>query len=153
RPLVSLPTTCSPALADSPIFFVSYILTFARPLRLRLSLPLNARRTPMSTGKLRVVHDPDRHELTVQLAQGTDIQSAPPVAFSNPLSLADRAELRWYLEDYLRFPIGIYPDRALRVEEKMAGWGGAMFDALFGAGKARDFYVLLKDRGLKKFGF
>jgi tetratricopeptide (TPR) repeat protein len=107
----------------------------------------------VSQGKLLVVHDPERHELTVQLHQAGGLQSAPPVLFINPLSLDNRAELRWYLEDFLRFPVGIYPDRARRIEEKMAVWGGAMFDNLFGAGKARDFYILLKNEGLKNFDF
>jgi hypothetical protein len=107
----------------------------------------------VSKGKLLVVHDPERHELTVQLLQDGNLDPAPSVSFINPLSPADRAELRWYLEEFLRFPVGIYPDRARRVEEKMAEWGGAMFDHLFGSGKARDFYTLLKNEGLKNFDF
>jgi hypothetical protein len=107
----------------------------------------------VSKGKLLVVHDPEWHELTVQLHQAGGLQAAQPVSFMNPLSPADRAELRWYLEDFLRFPVGIYPDRARRVEGRMPQWGGAMFDHLFGAGKARDFYTLLKNAGLKNFDF
>jgi hypothetical protein len=107
----------------------------------------------MSLGKLLVVHDAGQDTLTVQLQQGTHTQSAPPVPFVNPLGPSDRADLRWYLEDYLRFPVGIYPDRARGVEAKMAGWGGALFDRLFGNGKGRDLYTLVKNAQLRNYDF
>jgi tetratricopeptide (TPR) repeat protein len=56
-------------------------------------------------------------------------------------------ELRWYLEDYLRAPFGVWEDRGPRVEAELAGWGHAVFSAVFGTGAARDAYVRLRARG------
>src|SRR3990170_1873603 len=107
----------------------------------------------MTAGKLIVVHDAEQTSLSVQLHQSGNVQSASPVQFDDPMSAEERSDLRWYLEDYLRLPVGIYPDRARRIEGKMAEWGGAMFDRLFGSGRGHDFYVLIKNAGLKNYNF
>src|SRR5882672_5149338 len=54
-----------------------------------------------------------------------------PLPFANPLADEDRAELRWYLEDFVAFPYGAEPDRAARVEERMREWGTALFRQAF----------------------
>lgn len=48
-------------------------------------------------------------------------------------------ELRWYLEDYLQTPFGVYPQLAECVAETMKAWGAVVFDTLF-TGYARDWY-------------
>ena len=48
-------------------------------------------------------------------------------------------ELRWYLEDYLQFPYGVYLQSAERVGKTMQAWGTVIFDKLF-TGYARDWY-------------
>jgi tetratricopeptide (TPR) repeat protein len=53
-------------------------------------------------------------------------------------------DLRWYLEDYLRAPFGVYGERGLQVEARLAGWGEAAFAAVFGAGAGRDAYVRMR---------
>jgi tetratricopeptide (TPR) repeat protein len=55
-------------------------------------------------------------------------------------------DLRWYLEDYLRAPFGVYGDRGPQVEAALAGWGRAVFSAVFGAGPARDAYLRVRAR-------
>jgi tetratricopeptide (TPR) repeat protein len=54
------------------------------------------------------------------------------------------ADLRWYLEDYLRAPFGVYGERGPQVEARLAGWGEAAFVAVFGAGAGRDAYVQMR---------
>jgi len=54
-----------------------------------------------------------------------------PLPFADPLSPADRAELRWYLEDYLQFPYGAEVYRAQQVEQHMADWGRRLFEQAF----------------------
>jgi len=49
-------------------------------------------------------------------------------------------ELRWYLEDFLDYPFDPWTERATRVEAAVHAWGRAAFEALFGGGRARDFY-------------
>jgi CHAT domain-containing protein len=107
-----------------------------------------------------VLHNAEYNTLTVQLHQAGNVQSAVPITFEDPLSPADRSDLRWYLEDYPRFPFGIYPARARRIEAKMVEWGGAMFDRLFGVSqsesrgkKGHDFYTIVRDKGLKNYDF
>lgn len=48
-------------------------------------------------------------------------------------------ELRWYLEDYLQFPFGAFPQLAEGVAKTMQTWGAVIFNALF-TGHARDWY-------------
>ncbi|RJF82061.1 CHAT domain-containing protein [Azospirillum cavernae] len=63
------------------------------------------------------------------------------VAFQNPLTAEERADLRWYLEDYLSIPVAVYGERGAEIESRLDGWGERLFDALFGPGKpGRDAY-------------
>lgn len=48
-------------------------------------------------------------------------------------------ELRWYLEDYLQIPYGVFPQLAEYVAKTMQAWGAEIFDTLF-TGYARDWY-------------
>lgn len=63
------------------------------------------------------------------------------------LDAADAEELRWYLEDYLRAPYGVYQERGERVAARLAEWGQAAFRSVFdGSRTARDAYVRSRDR-------
>lgn len=74
--------------------------------------------------------------------------AVPPVELVWPLDEAALAELRWYLEDYLRAPYGVYQQRGARVAGQLPGWGEAIFRALFDRpGPARDSYRRVRDRG------
>src|SRR5262249_41362986 len=70
-----------------------------------------------------------------------------PVELVWPLDAEALEELRWYLEDYLRAPFGVYEDRGLRVAARLPGWGEASFAAGFGAGgPGREALVRLRAR-------
>ena len=58
-------------------------------------------------------------------------------------------DLRWYLEDYLLAPFGVWEDRGPAVLGKLAGWGDLVFESVFDAGPARDAYQRARDRGLE----
>jgi hypothetical protein len=58
-------------------------------------------------------------------------------------------DLRWYLEDYLLAPFGVWEDRGPAVQGKLAGWGEEAFASVFGDGPARDAYQRARDRGLE----
>ena len=66
-----------------------------------------------------------------------------------PLDEGALEDLRWYLEDYLRAPFGVWEDRGPRVAARLAGWGEAVFASVFGSGPARDAYQRARDRGLE----
>jgi len=69
-----------------------------------------------------------------------------PVALGWPLDADALEELRWYLEDYLRAPFGVYEDRGPGVAARLASWGQAVFGAVFGPGPARDAYQRMRAR-------
>src|SRR5215472_8044043 len=66
-----------------------------------------------------------------------------------PLDAAALEDLRWYLEDYLLAPFGVWEDRGPAVQAKLAGWGEQVFGSVFGSGPARDAYQRARDRGLE----
>ncbi|WP_189841437.1 CHAT domain-containing tetratricopeptide repeat protein [Streptomyces umbrinus] len=70
-----------------------------------------------------------------------------PVPLVWPLDGPALEELRWYLEDYLRAPFGVYGERGPRVEAQFPKWGAQVFEAVFGSGPARDAYTRARARG------
>jgi hypothetical protein len=69
-----------------------------------------------------------------------------PVALTRPLDSRELADLRWYLEDYLRAPFGVYEQRGALIADRLPEWGQAMFAALFGQGPGRDAYLAVRTR-------
>jgi tetratricopeptide (TPR) repeat protein len=69
-----------------------------------------------------------------------------PFELAWPLDAEALEDLRWYLEDYLRAPFGVYEERGPAVASRLTGWGQAVFGAVFGAGPARDAYVRVRAR-------
>jgi hypothetical protein len=63
-----------------------------------------------------------------------EVSRAP---LSWPLDEGALEELRWYLEDYLLAPFGVWQDRGPAVRDKLTGWGDQVFAAVFGGGPAR----------------
>ena len=55
-----------------------------------------------------------------------------------PLGDSVLEDLRWYLEDYLTTPFGVYEDRGGRVEALLPDWGRAVFRAVFGSGAVQN---------------
>jgi hypothetical protein len=66
-----------------------------------------------------------------------------------PLDEGVLEDLRWYLEDYLRAPFGVWEERGPRIQSRLAGWGEAVFGSVFGSGPARDAYQRARDGGLE----
>ena len=66
-----------------------------------------------------------------------------------PLDADALEDLRWYLEDYLQAPFGVWEDRGPAVQGKLAGWGDLVFGSVFGSGPARFAYERARDRGLE----
>ncbi len=63
-----------------------------------------------------------------------------------PLDEGALEDLRWYLEDYLRAPFGVWEDRGPQIQAWLGGWGEAVFASVFGSGPARDAYQRARDR-------
>lgn len=54
--------------------------------------------------------------------------------FTAPLGPIEADDLRWYLEEYFRWPAGLFKERAARIEAQLPQWGRDLFDAAL-AGK------------------
>ena len=75
-----------------------------------------------------------------------EVSRAP---FTWPLDADALEDLRWYLEDYLQAPFGVWEDRGPAVRAKLAVWGDQVFGSIFGPGRARDAYQRARDKGLE----
>jgi hypothetical protein len=82
---------------------------------------------------------PDTHRIQVNLDDDEGSVSAVS-QFQFALSEQDREDLRWYLEDYLEYPI-----EPARVEQRQAEVGISLFKCIFSGG-ARDLWATLRDR-------
>jgi hypothetical protein len=68
------------------------------------------------------------------------------VAFVSRFTAAAREDLRWYLESYLGVPYAVYEARGQAIQERLRGWGEALFEGVFGAGKpGRDLYLQARE--------
>ncbi len=95
---------------------------------------------------------------TLRVSQFTEVQantfrvelsldgSAPVrTRFQFVLSPQDQEDLRWYLEDYLQYPLDPAPTIAARIEQRMAEVGKELFEKVFQSNNdARDMWAILR---------
>jgi hypothetical protein len=60
--------------------------------------------------------------------QSRDIESKR-FSFTAPLGPIEMEDLEWYLEKYYIWPIGVFQEKAKRIESKFPQWGKSLFDA------------------------
>ncbi|MDP7111154.1 MAG: CHAT domain-containing protein [Myxococcota bacterium] len=63
---------------------------------------------------------------------GTDIELRFEAPFPAPLGVVETDELRWYLEVYPGWPLGVFRERAMQIEGQLRAWGEALFAATLG---------------------
>jgi tetratricopeptide (TPR) repeat protein len=66
-----------------------------------------------------------------------------------PLGKEELEDLRWYLEEYLLAPYGVWEDRGPGIHGKLATWGEQVYNSVFANGQARSAYERARDRGLE----
>ncbi len=104
----------------------------------------------MARNCLRINHQGDSIQLSWQRGQSNP-RPAPSVTFTHPFDKQALADLRWYLEEYLRFPYGIYPDHAAKIEQKFQYWGEQLFELVFRSSEqARQFFQAATYEGLNQ---
>ncbi|WP_246275811.1 hypothetical protein [Brasilonema bromeliae] len=104
----------------------------------------------MAINCLRIHHEGDSIQLFWQRGQAA-LRSAPAVAFQHPFEKQALIDLRWYLEEYLSFPYGIYPDNAAKIEQKLQTWGEQLFELVFRSSEqTRQFFQAATFDGLDK---
>ena len=75
----------------------------------------------------------DQYRVEVTLA-GDGLPTPPAAAdFAFALTAQDPEDLRWYLEDFIQYPLEPAPKIARRIEARMAEIGTELFDAVFAA--------------------
>jgi TIR domain len=57
--------------------------------------------------------------------------------FTAPLGPIETADLKWYLESYYLWPVGVFQDRANEIERQLPGWGHELYTAALGDAQAR----------------
>ena len=87
-----------------------------------------------------------RAAITTWMAGADSPAPGPVFELEWPLDDAAMEDLRWYLEDYLAAPFGVYEERGPRIQAQLAEWGAAVFTAVFGTIQARDSYLWLRAR-------
>lgn len=70
----------------------------------------------------------------------TDVQESRPSDLKLPLTSDDTDELRWYLEEYLKFNGAGDRVRAQGIEVKLKEWGDQLFEAVFGGARGTHVY-------------
>ncbi|HBL29159.1 MAG TPA: hypothetical protein DD490_20200, partial [Acidobacteria bacterium] len=59
-------------------------------------------------------------------------------SFTAPLGPIETADLRWYLESYHLWPVGVFQERAAGIEARLPAWGAELFKAALGEEEARE---------------
>lgn len=104
----------------------------------------------MARNCLRINHEGDAIQLSWQRGQANP-RPAPSVTFTHPFDEQALADLRWYLEEYLRFPYGLAPDNAAKIEQKFQDWGEQLFELVFRSSEqARQFFQAATYDGLNQ---
>jgi tetratricopeptide (TPR) repeat protein len=67
-------------------------------------------------------------KLIYRPSQSRDIESKR-FSFTAPLGPIEMDDLEWYLEKYYIWPIGVFQEKAKRIESKFPQWGKSLFDA------------------------
>jgi hypothetical protein len=69
---------------------------------------------------------------------GSPTAESKEFKFTAPLGPIEADDLRWYLEEYYRWPTTLFAERAKRIEEHLPQWGRLLYDAATAADSARD---------------
>src|SRR5258706_394039 len=97
---------------------------------------------------LRLTHSsdgPDQHRVEIALEGGSPPRQTAVSRLPFALSAQDREDLRWYLEDFLQYPLDPAPTIAARIEQHMAAIGVDLFNAIFQSNAdARDLWANLR---------
>lgn len=69
--------------------------------------------------------------------------------FTAPIGPIEVDDLRWYLEDYFRWPLGVFKERADRIEANLPSWGQDLFQAALSSKAAQEALQAWLQAGLQ----
>ncbi|MEO7839436.1 MAG: CHAT domain-containing protein [Anaerolineales bacterium] len=89
----------------------------------------------------------DNYRIEMAFEDDDGTRQAPEARFEFKMTDGDRADLRWYLEDYLQYPIDPAPKIAERIEGRIRDLGIELFKKIFQANDdTRDLWATLRDK-------
>jgi tetratricopeptide (TPR) repeat protein len=68
--------------------------------------------------------------------------------FTAPLGVIEAEDLRWYLEEYLLWPIGVFKERAKRIENQLPRWGQDLYESALGQPFAQEALSAWQQAGI-----
>jgi hypothetical protein len=87
----------------------------------------------------------DKYRVEVALEGDGQLRQTATSRFDFKLSPQDHEDLRWYLEDYLQYPLDPAPTIAARIEQRMNDIGTDLFKAVFqSSDDSRDLWATLR---------
>jgi hypothetical protein len=90
----------------------------------------------MSTPTLQLTHRAEEGEHRVDVVlEGAGPRQAASARFAFGLGAQEREDVRWYLEEYLQYPVEPAPTIAARVERRLAELGVELFTEVFEANR------------------
>jgi len=93
-----------------------------------------------------VAEGSDQHRVELAL-EGDGARQTAISRFKFGLSEQDREDVRWYLEDFLQYPLDPAPRIAARIEGRMAEIGRELFQGVFHSNdSARDLWAALRSK-------
>jgi hypothetical protein len=103
----------------------------------------------MATPLLRLTQtglEEGRHQVEASLEVPGRSRQTATAQFAFTLTPQDQEDFRWYLEDYLQYPLDPAPTIAARIEQRLSGIGRELFRALFqSSDDARDLWATLRE--------
>ncbi|MDP6360767.1 MAG: hypothetical protein QF473_36990, partial [Planctomycetota bacterium] len=78
-----------------------------------------------ASARARLVHEP-------ATSGQREVTSEQSWRFVAPIGPIEEQELRWYLESYSLWPIGVFMERAKRTEGQLPQWGLDLYQAVLG---------------------
>ncbi|MBL9008739.1 MAG: tetratricopeptide repeat protein [Myxococcales bacterium] len=79
---------------------------------------------------------------------------SPRYRVQAPLGPIEADDLRWYLEEYYRWPFGLFRERARTIEAKLPAWGNELYQMALGGkapGPALSAWQHAAERGVRRF--
>ncbi len=87
----------------------------------------------------------DRYRIEVALERSGYARQAATSEFSFALTAQEREDMRWYLEDYLQYPIDPAPQIAARIVKRLDEIGRELFRSIFhSSDDARDLWATVR---------
>lgn len=89
----------------------------------------------------------DNYRIQIEFIDDDDTRLTPEARFEFKMTDSDRTDLRWYLEDYLQYPLDPAPDIAKRIEGRIQELGVELFEEIFQANDdSHDLWATLRHK-------